>query len=60
MLLVLSITLIFIAIYWVAFVELAHSSLGDRKDIFITHLNLIIKSKVSTFPIVVIFLWLCV
>ena len=40
------------AIYGVACVELAHSSLGDWKDIFITHLIIIIKSEVSTFPIV--------
>ena len=36
---------------WVACVELAHSSLGDWKDIFITHLIIIIKSEVSTFPL---------
>ena len=42
-------------IYRVACVELAHSSLGDWKNIFITHLIIIIKSEVSTFPIVVIF-----
>ena len=57
--LVLSIT--FFAIYGVTCVELSHSSLGDWKDIFITHLIIIIKSEVSTFPIVVtIFPWLCV
>ena len=50
-------------IYRVACVELAHSSLGDWKYIFITHLIIIMKSEVSTFPIVVIFHifpWLCV
>ena len=36
-------------------VKLAHSSSGDREDICITHLIIIIKSEVSTFPIVVIF-----
>ena len=50
--LVLSIT--FFAIYGVACVELAHSSLGHWKDIFIIHLIIIIKSEVSTFSIVVI------
>ena len=30
---------------------LAHSSLGDWKDLFITHLIIIIKSEVSTFPL---------
>ena len=40
---------------WVAFVQLAHSSLGEWKDIFVIHLIVIIKSEVSTFPIVVIF-----
>ena len=34
-------------------------SLGDREDIFITHLFIIIKSEVSTFPIVVIFPCFC-
>ena len=48
------------AIYGVACVELAHSSLGDWKGIFITHLIIIIKSEVSTFPIVVIFFRGCV
>ena len=46
--------------YRVACVELAHSSLGDWKNIFITHLIIIIKSEVSTFPIVVIFFRGCV
>ena len=56
--LVLSIT--FFAIYGAARVELTHSNLGDWKDIFITHLINIIKTEVSTFPIVVIFFpWLC-
>ena len=41
-------------IYRVACVKLAHSSLGDWKYISITHLIIIIKSEVSTFPIVVI------
>ena len=35
-------------------------SLGDWKNIFITHLIIIIKSEVSTFPIVVIFFRGCV
>ena len=40
-------------------VKPTHVSLGDREDIFLTHLIIIIKSAVSTFPIVVIFyLWL--
>ena len=47
-------------IYRVACVELAHSSLGDWKNILITHLIIIIKSEVSTFPIVVIFFRGCV
>ena len=47
-------------IYRVACVELAHSSLGDWKNISITHLIIIIKSEVSTFPIVVIFFRGCV
>ena len=36
-------------------VQLAHSNLGDREDIFITHFIIIIKSEISTLPIVVIF-----
>ena len=47
-------------IYRVACVELAHLSLGDWKNISITHLIIIIKSEVSTFPIVVIFFRDCV
>ena len=49
-----------LCIYRVACVELAHSSLGDWKNISITHLIIIIKSEVSTFPIVVIFFRGCV
>ena len=48
------------AIYGVACVQLAHSNLGDWKDIFMIHLIIIIKSEVSTFPIVVIFFRGCV
>ena len=48
-------------IYEAACDQLAHSSLGDWKDIWINHLIIIIKSEVFTFHIVVIFfLWLCV
>ena len=47
--------LIFVTIYGVACGKLVQSSLGDRWDIFITHLIIIIKSEVSAFPIVVIF-----
>ena len=43
------------AIYGVVCVELVHWSLGDRENIFITHLIITIKSEVSIFPIVVIF-----
>ena len=34
--------------------KVAHSSLGDRKDILVTHL-ILLKSEVSTFPIVIFF-----
>ena len=53
----LVIAYIFFAICGVVCVELAHSSLGDREDIFVTHLIIIviIKSEVSTFPFGVIF-----
>ena len=61
--LVLSVTfLIFITIYSVVCVKLAHSSLSDREDISITFLIIIIKSEVSIFPIffvVVCLGWLC-
>ena len=50
----------YFCIYRVACVELALSSLGDWKNVFITHLIIIIKSEVSTFPIVVIFFRGCV
>ena len=46
---------IFFAICRVVCFKLSNSSLGDRKDIFITHFIIIIKSEVSTFPIVFIF-----
>ena len=46
--------------YRVACVELAHSNLGNWKIIFITHLIIIIKSEVTTFPIVVTFFRGCV
>ena len=36
-------------------VEWRLSALSDREDLSITHLIIIIKSEVSTFPIVVIF-----
>ena len=38
---------------------LTHSSLGDPEDIFIIHLIIIIRSKVSTIHIVVIFFCGC-
>ena len=54
MLLVLSITFV-IKIYGVVWVQLTHFSSADWKDIFIAHVIIIIKSEVSTFPIVIIF-----
>ena len=47
-------------IYGVVCVQLAHSSLGDWKDISIAHVIIIIKSEVSTLPIVIIFFRGCV
>ena len=47
--------LIFFAISGVVCVGLAHSTLGDREDTFITPLIIINKSDASTIPIVVIF-----
>ena len=44
-----------ITIYGVVLVRLAHFSFGDWKDIFIAHVIIIIKSEVSTLPIVIIF-----
>ena len=44
----------------IACVQLAHSSLGDWKDIFINHLLIIIKPTISASPIVSYFPWLCV
>ena len=52
--------LYFFYIYGDACVQLAHSSWGDWKDIFVTHFIIILKSEVSNLPIVVFFLWLCV
>ena len=47
--------LVFITIYGVICVQPAQLSIGDWKDISIAHVIIIIKSKVSTFPIVFIF-----
>ena len=52
--------LIFITIYGVVCVQLAHLCIGDWKDISIAHVIIIIKSEVSTFPIVFIFFRGCV
>ena len=41
-------------------VQLVHFSSGDWKDISIAHVIIIIKSEVSTFPIVIIFFRDCV
>ena len=60
MLLVLLITFYFITIYGVVCVQLAHLSIDDWKDISIAHVIIIIKSEVSTFPIVFIFFRGCV
>ena len=46
---------IFITIYGVVCVQLTHFSIGDWKDISIAYITIIIKSEVSTFPIVIIF-----
>ena len=55
MLLVISITFIFVTIYGVVCVQLARLSIGDWNDISIAHVITIIKSEVSTFPIVFTF-----
>ena len=49
-----------ITIYGVVCVQLAHLRIGDWKDISIAHVIIIIKSEVSTFPIVFIFFGGCV
>ena len=59
MLLVLSITFV-TTVYGIVCVQLAHFSLGDWKDISIAHVIIIIKSEVSTLPIVIIFFRGCV
>ena len=59
MMLVLSITFV-IVIDGVVCVQLAHFSLSDWKDISIAHVIIIIKSEVSTLPIVIIFFRGCV
>ena len=50
----------YFAICGVVCVKQAHSSSGGREDIFVTHFVTIIKSGVSTFPIVDIFFRGCV
>ena len=59
MLQVLSIPFIFTIIYGVC-VQLAHFSTGDWQHASIAHVIIIIKSEVSTFPIVIIFFRCCV
>ena len=46
--------------YGVVCVQLAHFSIGDWKYMSIAHVIIIIKSEVSTFPIVIIFFRGCV
>ena len=62
MLLVLSITFYFHYNRWVVCVQLAHLHIviGDWKDLSIAHVIIIIKSEVSTFPIVFILFRGCV
>ena len=50
---------ILITIYGVDCVQLAHFNIGDWKDISIAHVIIIIKSEVSTFPIVIFSVVLC-
>ena len=52
--------LIFITIYGVVCVQLAHFSIGDWKNLSTAHVIIIIKSEVSTFPIVITFFRGCV
>ena len=59
-LLVLSITFYFHYNIWVVCVQLAHLRISDWKDIAKVHVIIIIKSEVSTFPIVFIFFRGCV
>ena len=42
------------------FIILTHYRLGDWKDISIAHVIIIIKSEVSTFPIIITFVRGCV
>ena len=51
---------IFITIYGVVCVQLAHFSIGDWKDISVAHVIIIIKSELSTYSIVIIFFRGCV
>ena len=62
MLLVLSITFYFHYNRWVVCVQLVHLRIviGDWKDLSIAHVIIIIKSEVSTFPIVFILFRGCV
>ena len=46
--------------YGVVYIQLAYFNLGDWKDISVAHVIIIIKSEVSTLPIVIIFFRGCV
>ena len=59
MMLVLSITFYYHYKIWVVCVQLTHFSIGNSKYMSIAHV-IIIKSEVSTFPIVIIFFRGCV
>ena len=54
--LILVIIFFIFAIHSIICVQLTVSSIGDREDIFVTRLIIIIKWELSTFPIVIFFL----
>ena len=54
LLFILSMSFLIFAINGIVHIQPIHSSLDDREDIFVTHLIVIIKSEVSTFPMVIV------
>ena len=50
---------VFFAVYGVLCGQQTHSNLGDRIDVFVTHLIIIIKSETSAFVIVIVSVDMC-
>ena len=50
---------VFFAVYGVLCGQLTHSNLGERTDVFVAHLIIIIESETSDFVIVIVSMDMC-